>query len=75
MTRRKKLIQLMTTHDLEAKDVAKLIDREPSTVWHWTSNSDTNIPAPLLELLEMKIQKQEAAEGLVDGVEKAKDAI
>lgn len=50
-----KLHKLMADHDLNGPAVAELLNRSLKTVHCWRSQSSGPIPAPLLELLELKI--------------------
>jgi hypothetical protein len=49
---RKPLRLLMVEHDLEAKDVARIIGRKEQTVAVYCSKTLTDIPDELLKVLE-----------------------
>lgn len=52
---RAELIKLMDAHKLKAEDVAKAVGRTEWSVRQWRSNSGQDIPAHMLELLQLKI--------------------
>lgn len=54
-----RLRDLMATHDLRARDVARLILVQPSTVYVWLTAEKTgrNIPTRQLRLLEREISR------------------
>lgn len=55
MTRSDELDRLMRDNDLTARQVGKLVDREPQTVRNWRSSADRPIPAHALEVLRAKL--------------------
>lgn len=56
-TNTKKLHELMQQHKLSAPDVARMLDRTPQTVREWrVKNTARPIPAPMLELLTLKLR-------------------
>lgn len=52
---RQALHDLMEIHGLTVEDVAKLLDRTPSTVQTWRSIAGVDIPDHTLLLLEYKL--------------------
>lgn len=55
MERRDKLKQIMKTHNLRIRDVAKILNRRPQSVRVWLSVAPAEIPEHCLELLELKV--------------------
>lgn len=55
--RTQKLIQLMSTHNIDAPSVAALMNRSIKTVYCWRAQSPAPISESMLELLELKLSK------------------
>lgn len=64
MTRTEQLRQLMREHQLQAADVARLLERSVQTVNFWRcagpSAADREIPRETLELLRLKLEALKA---------------
>ncbi len=55
MDRTAELDRLMRAHQLTARQVGRLVNRQPHTVRNWRSSRDRTIPAHTLELLRLKL--------------------
>lgn len=51
-----RLRQIKSTHNLRARDIAKLVGRTTATVWHWLSGEHYTIPLHTLTALEVEVE-------------------
>jgi len=60
MNNRLKLIELITEHKLDRRDVAAMLSVKPSLIDHWLlspeSKNHEDIPQMAIELLELKLK-------------------
>ncbi|EGN2600687.1 hypothetical protein IIF17_004307 [Salmonella enterica] len=54
---RRRLVELMKSHNLTAKATGELLGRSERTVLIWRCHGGKEIPASMLELLELKLSK------------------
>lgn len=54
---RRRLVELMKAHNLTAKATGELLGRSERTVLIWRCQGGKEIPASMLELLELKLSK------------------
>lgn len=54
-TQRRRLFELMEKHSLTAKAAGELLGRSERTVLIWRCQGGKEIPLPMLELLELKL--------------------
>ena len=57
LPQRRRLVELMKAHNLTAKAVGELLGRSERTVLIWRCQGGKEIPASMLELLELKLNK------------------
>jgi transposase len=68
MNNRQKLIDLLTEHNLDRRDVAAMLSVKPATVDHWLLSAESKnheeIPQMAIELLELKLKFKRQADRL-----------
>lgn len=64
MNNRDRLIDLITTHELERREVAELLKVSRETVDHWLLSMESQhheeVPDMAIELLELKLRQKTA---------------
>ncbi len=67
MNNRERLIELISTHDLDRREIAELLKVKRATIDHWLlpgeSSNHEDIPEMAIELLELKLRDRTSSSG------------